>query len=344
MSAIAAANRRRSIMWIAGAAGVAALLGVLSFLPPARPPVRAEVGEKVLPDFATNADKIQLIMVTTSEEAYHLVRNGEAAKPEWVLAEKGSYPVDPERVAELARGLSAIAYARPMTRDERKFDRIGLGDPAAGGTGALLEAGDGSGTSFAKMLVGYRDGRSYVRMADDLQAWSVDGAVLPPLQRGARWLDLDVVDVEPNEIADVLVRPAQGPSYRLIATDPAGQQFALAPPYSSRRPVTDLAFAMAGQSLARFAPVDVARADTVATGAPLAEHVTRTRSGVAVILHAWRANDRFWVTVGAAADERASPEAVAEVQAINQRAAGWAFALAELDWKPFSLPLSELVE
>jgi hypothetical protein len=344
MSAILAASRRRSIMWVAGAAGAAALLGVLSFLPPARPPVRAEVGEKVLPDFAANADKVQLVMVTTSEEVYHLVRNGDAANPEWVLAEKGSYPVDPERIAELNRALSTITYARPMTRDERKFDRIGLGDPATGGTGALLEVGDGSGTSFAKLLAGYRDGRSYVRLTDDLQAWAVEGAVLPPLQRGARWLDLDVIDVEPGEIADVLVRPSQGPSYRLVAAETTGQQYTLAPPFAMRRPVTNLAFAMAGQSLARFAPVDVARADTVATGRPLAEHVTRLRSGVAVILHSWRANDRFWVTVGAAADERASPEAVAEAQAINQRAAGWAFALTELDWKPFSLPLSELVE
>ena len=201
-----------------------------------------------------------------------------------------------------------------------------------------------SGTSFAKLLVGYRDGRSYVRMPDDLQAWAVDGAVLPPLQRGARWLDLDVVAIAPQQIADVLVRPAQGPAYRLIASEGTGQQFALAPPYASRRPVTDLALAMAGQALARFSPVDVARADTVATGAPLAEHVTRTRSGVAVVLRCWRANDRFWVTLGAAAGERASGEAVAEAQAINERAAGWAFALTELDWKQFSLPLSELVE
>jgi hypothetical protein len=261
-----------------------------------------------------------------------------------VLAEKGSYPVDPERIAELTRALSVITYARPMTRDERKFDRIGLGDPADGGTGALLEVGDGSGTSFAKLLAGYRDGRSYVRMPDDLQAWAVDGAVLPPLQRGARWLDLDVVTLAPNQIAEVLVRPAQGPSYRLVASDAGGQQFSLAPPHASRRPVANLAFARAGQALARFSPIDVARADTVATGAPLAEHVTRTRSGVAVILHSWRAGDRFWVTVGAAAGERAPPDAVAEAQAINSRAAGWAFARTELDWKQFSLPLSELVE
>ncbi|HEX5006758.1 MAG TPA: DUF4340 domain-containing protein [Hyphomonadaceae bacterium] len=340
MSAILATRRRRSILWVAGVAAFAALLGGLTFLPPARPPVRVEVGEKVLPDFAANADKVQLVMVTTADEVYHLVHNDDG----WVLAEKGSYPVEPERIAELIRGLSAITYARPMTRDERKFDRIGLGDPAIGGTGALLEAGDGSGANFARLLVGYRDGRSYVRMTDDLQAWAVDGAVLPPLQRGARWLDLDVVDVEPDDIAEVLVRPAQGPAYRLLAADETGRQFMLAPPYASRQPVTNLAFAMAGQSLARLAPVDVARADAVAIGAPLAEHVTRLRSGVAVILHSWRADGRYWVTVGAAADERASPEAIAAANAINQRAAGWAFALTELDWKPFSLPLSELVE
>lgn len=340
MSGVAARQRRRTVLWLAGAAGVATLLGAASFLPPPRPATRVEVGEKVLPGFAGNADKVGLVMVTTSDEAYHLVRNDDG----WVLAEKGSYPVEAERIAELTRALAAIAYARPMTRDERKFDRIGLGDPAAGGTGALLEAGDGAGTSFAKLIVGYRDGRSYVRMPDDLQAWAVEGATLPPLQRGARWLDLDVVDVAPEEIADVRVRPAQGPSYRLVASDDTGQQFTLAPPHASRQPVAPLAPALAAQALSRFAPVDVARADTVATGAPLAEYVVRTRSGIAVIVHSWRANDGFWVTIGAAAGEEASPDSVAEAEAINNRAAGWAFGLTELDWKPYSLPLGELVE
>lgn len=344
MSSIAAMNRRRSVLWLAGAAGVATLLAAASFLPPPRPATRAEVGEKVLPGFADSADEVALIMVTTSREAYHLVRNGDAAGAEWVLAEKGSYPVEAGRIAELTRALAAISYARPMTRDERKFDRIGLGDPVAGGTGALLEVGDGSGTSFARLIVGFRDGRSYVRMPDDLQAWAVDGATLPPLQRGARWLDLDVVDLAPEDIANVLVRPAQGPSYRLVASDDAGQHFTLAPPHASREPIAPMAPALAAQALSRFAPVDVARADAVASGAPLAEYVVSTRSGIAIVVHSWRSEAGAWVTIGAAAGEDASPEALAEAQAINQRAAGWAFGLTELDWKPYSLPLRELVE
>ena len=107
MSTIAAANRRRTIRWLAVAAGLAALLGALSFLPPARPPVRAEIGAKVLPDFAADADKVQLVMVTTSEEAYHLVRNDDG----WVLAEKGS-------TEERVTGMYLGAFGRPPSAEE----------------------------------------------------------------------------------------------------------------------------------------------------------------------------------------------------------------------------------
>ncbi len=338
MSGVAAAQRRRNLIILAGVAAASALLGGASFLPPAEDRPRAEVGQKVLPDFADHADKVSLVMVTTSEEAYHLVRNADG----WVLAEKGSYPVAAPRVAELVRTLGEITYAQAMTRDEKKFDRIGLGDPATGGTGALLEVGDGSGTSFAKVLVGYRDGRSYVRMPDDLQAWAVKDSVMPPLQRGARWLDMDVAPMTSEEIAGVDVRPSLGPAYRLVPDGKGG--FALAPPYSNRRVVAALAPTMAAESLTRFSAVDVAPALDISIGAPLGEHITRTRDGIAIVVRCWKARGRFWVTIGAATSEAASAEASARATAINTRAAGWAFALTELDWNGFATPLAALIE
>jgi hypothetical protein len=338
MSGVAAAQRRRNLIILAGLAAVSALLGAASFLPPAEERPRAEVGHKVLPDFVAHADKMSLVMVTTSEEAYHLVRNADG----WVLAEKGSYPVAPARMAELARTLGEITYAQAMTRDEKKFDRIGLGDPATGGTGALLEVGDGGGTSFAKVMVGYRDGRSYVRMPDDLQAWAVKDGVMPPLQRGARWLDMDVAPVASEEIASVDVRPLSGPAYRLAPDGNGG--FALAPPYGKRRVIAALAPTMAAEALTRLSAADVAPALDISIGAPLAEHVTWTKDGIAVVVRCWKAKDRFWVTIGAATSEAASAEALARAMAINTRAAGWAFALTELDWNGFATPLAALVE
>jgi hypothetical protein len=282
--------------------------------------------------------------VTTKEEAYHIVRNGDAATGQWVLAEKGSYPVAPERVAQLTRALSAIEYARPMTRDEKKFNRIGLGSPADDGTGALLEVGDGSGTSFAKLIVGFKDGRSYVREPDDLQGWAVDEAVIPPLQRGAYWLDLEVVQLSADQILEVNVRPREGSWYTLLAGDDAGQSFRLAQPHARRQLITAFGPALTAQALTRFAPVDVAPAAGVATGAPWSQYVALTRSGVSISVQCWRKGDTGWVTLGAAVGERASPEAIVQAQGINARAAGWAFALTEMDWGMFAAPLDALAE
>jgi len=338
MSEVGSRQRLRTLMILGGVAGVCALLGALSLLPPQQDLARSEVGQRVLPAFDTKTGLIQLIMVSTEEESYHIVRNGD----QWVLAEKGSYPVSPARIQDLTQALSAMAYGQAMTRDDRKFDRIGLGDPGSGGTGALLEVGDGNGNSFAKLIVGFRDGRSYVRKPEDLQAWAVEGAVIPPLQRAARWLDLNVVKVAAADITEVDIRPAEGPAYSLVRMPDGG--FGLGPPHQQRLILAALGPAMVAEGLSRLAPVDVAPAGEIGVGAPLAEHITRTRNGVAIVVRSWRARARGWVTVSAATVEGAGPEAQQLAADINARAAPWAFGLNELDWGTFSTPLTAIAE
>lgn len=338
MSTVAGAMRRRTLIILGIAAGASALLGAASFIPPGEDLPRSEVGQRVLPAFESKAGLVSLVMVTTGEESYHLVKNDDG----WVMPEKGNYPVSPARIRELTDALSSMTYARPMTHDEKKFDRIGLGDPTTGGTGALLEIGDGSGTNFARLLAGYRDGRSYIRRPDETQAWVVGSGVLPPLQRAVRWLDLNVAPLKAEDIAGVDVRPAQGPAYSLTANDGGG--FSLAPPYNTRPLVAALAPSVAAEALARFAPADVARAMDIAIGAPVAEHITRTKSGVFVVTRSWRKDARGWVTISAATTDGATPEAVEQANAINTRAAPWAFGLTELDWGTFSLPLAEIAD
>jgi len=338
MSATRATTRRRTLL-VAGAAAVASIaFGALAWMPAASDLQRSEIGRLILPGFADKQSLIQLIMVTTQEESYHLVRNDDG----WVLSEKGSYPVTDAKIQDLTEALANMVHAEAMTRDERKFDRIGLGDPTAGGTGALLEVGDGRGNSFAKLLVGHRDGRSYVRRPDDLPAWAVAGAVLPPLQRGAAWLDLSVITVAAKEIAGVEVRSGQGRGYRLVRK--ADGDFALAPPHDRLQTVTPLAPRLTAEAVTRFAPTDVAPAGDVAVGTPLAEHVTRLASGVVIVTRAWRAGERGWVTVSAAVAEGAGAEAAARAGEINLRAAPWAFALTELDWGAFAAPLGAVAQ
>ncbi len=338
MSEVGSRRRRKTLIVLGGIAGACVLLGAATFIPAQDELPRSEVGQRVLPAYESKTSLVSLIMVSTQEESYHLVRNGE----QWVLAEKGSYPVSPARIQDLNLALASITYGRAMTRDDRKFDRIGLGDPGAGGTGALLEAGDGQGNSFAKLIAGFRDGRSYVRKPDDLQAWAVEGAVLPPLQRAAYWLDLDVVKVAAADIVEADVRPAEGPAYRVVRRADGG--FGLAPPHNQRLVLAALGPQMVAEALSRLAPVDVALASEIGVGRPLAEHITRTSNGVAIVVRSWRANDRGWVTVSAATAEGATPEAQAMAADINARAAAWAFGLNELDWGAYSTPLGAITE
>jgi Domain of unknown function (DUF4340) len=352
MSGAAAVQRRKIVMWMGGIAAAAILVGGLTFVPPSEEQKRAEVGRLVLPEFAANAEKVALVMVTTKDEAYHIVRNGSGPTTQWVLAEKGSYPVEPERVAKLLRAVAAIKFEQPKTRDDKKFDRIGLGDPAEGGTGAVLEVSDGQGNNFAKLLVGYREGRSYIREIGDLQAWAVDGGEMPPLQRAARWLDLDVATIAPADIQEVTVRAHDGPWYTLLAADAAGQQFKLAQPHSSKRLITTFGPTLTAQALSRFSPIDVQPAAKVARGAPWSQYIVQSRSGASIVVQTWKpgggkqgeAKGGLWVTISAAIGEKATAEAAVAASRINARAGGWAFGLTELDWNTFSTPLAALVE
>ncbi len=101
---------------------------------------------------------------------------------------------------------------------------------------------------------------------------------------------------------------------------------------------------MVAEALARFAPVDVAPAGEVAVGSPIAEHITRTREGVAIVVRSWRANDASWVTVSAATMEGAGEAALMLAADINARAAPWAFGLNELDWGAYSTPLNAITQ
>lgn len=329
---------RRTLIVLGGVAAVSLVLGVVAWMPPADELVRSEVGRQVLPAFESKAARVAMVTVTTAEETYHIVRGPKG----WVVAEKGGYPVTDAKIQELTEALAHITYAKAMTRDDRKFDRIGLGDPAQHGTGALIEVGDGGGNDFAKLLVGYRDGQSYVRKPDDLQAWAVGNGVLPPLQRASAWLDLDVVRIAAGDITGADVRPSEGPPYRLQSTGTG--VFALAPPHERRMLFAALGPKMVAEALTRLAPTDVVSAARVAVGAPVAEHVTRLASGVAIVVRCWRIKDHGWVTVSAATAEGASPEAVGLAQAINAKTTPWAFALTELDWGAFATPLKVLAE
>lgn len=334
--------RRRIVLWLGGAAAISAVLGAASFARNGPAPRAAEAGALVTPGFKDRAKDVALLMVTTSEESYHIARDNNV----WVMPEKGRYPVRPELIDRLTRALGAMRLDAAMTKDARKLDRIGLGDPAAGGTGALVEAGDGRGETFAKLIVGRRDGKSYVRRPNEPQGWSIADADPPPLHRAARWLDLDIVHVAPGDIAEVEVRPAAGPAYRLRPADETGARFALAAPFDGLKLAASFAPTPPALALARWSASDVAPAAALAalSPQPLGEHATLLKSGLAIRARLWRTRLGDWLTLEAKTPPGSPSGAAAEAQRINARAAPWAFGVSAADISTLTTPLSAIAD
>lgn len=330
-------QRRKLLLMMAGGAAVAVAAGAVASLPRLPPPARRETGQAILPGIRDRLAAAGLIMVTTQDESYHIVRDPEG----WVIPEKGRYPVREERILALGQALASMAYDRAMTRDPRKFDRLGLGDPGEGGTGALLEAGDGRGDTFAKLIVGRRDGRTYIREPDDLQAWSVTGEDMPPLQRAARWLDLDVVDAAPADILEVRIQPASGRAYRLVASGDGG--YALSPAVLGRAPAAAFMLKLTAEPMTRFAPDDVAPLSDLAGAETAGMHTTVLASGLELRTTALRWRGRGWVIIEPAAPEGSAAAVQAAVAAMAARTGGWAFGLTESDWGAFATPLDALM-
>jgi hypothetical protein len=330
---VAVDRRRRHVLYgLSAAAGVSLLAGLASRLPPARPARRVEQGELVFPQFAANSEAFSLAMVTTTEEAYHLTRDPGG----WVMPEKDLHPVRPERIRALAQALASLRFERPMTRDERKFDRLGLGDPATGGAGALIEAGDGSGGVFAKALLGHRDGRSYVRFVDDLQAWAVTGEPMPPLHRAILWLETSLVDLDADPVLRVEVLAGSAASYRLVVEEGATRFEEGRAPVS---PLAQLALSETALALGRWAPVDVARRSPDSSAVLVGRHRAVLASGLGVELAIWREGTAHWAQVAATAD---APGSRPQAEALNARMRGWIYRLRDIDATALLPPRSRL--
>jgi hypothetical protein len=327
--------RRQVATWLGAAAALAVVVGALS-LAPAMQAGSVASGALAAPVLADRRNDVALVMVTTSQETYHLSRENGV----WVMPEKGRYKVRPEWVVQLNDAVAAMRLGAAKTRDRRKLDRIGLGDPAGGGAGALVEIGDGRGEVFARLIVGRRDGRTYVRRPGEDQAWATMDADPPPLHRAARWLDLDLVKVSPADIAEVEVRPAGGQSYRLRPVDAAATRFALAPPQDRLKLVAGLAPNLPGLALARLSPVDVGQLSLLLGGQPVGQHITQLKSGLAIRVMVLRTAKGMWGRIEAGVAPGASSGATAQAAIINARAAPWAFGLSEADASSLTTPLS----
>ena len=330
-------TRVRALLYLAVGALIALIAAMLSSLEPSKPKAAERVGKVVLAKFESDVTAAEEIKVTTSAGAYSLKREAEG----WVLSERGRYPVRLDALADLSEALSSMIYTREMTRDPKKFDRLGLGDPRDDGRGALMEVFNADGEELAHLIVGFKNGAPYIRKPSEELTWAVSASAFPPLQNPARWLDLDVISLSTDDISRVEIEPVQGDRYALEVRRNYPGRFRLAPPYDKAILLADYAPNPPALAMSKFSPLDV-KPRSELSGAFAGNHRTITHEGLVVDIELTREDDgSFWATLSLAS-ETDSEEVLAQLEDIETHVAGWAFRLSRLDFNVMTTSLEDI--
>lgn len=290
----------------------------------------------VAPGLEARIADAQRIHVISSEASYQIERTQRG----WAMRDRGDYPVLATRLAQLTEGLEGLTYVRRMTSDPAKHARLGVGDPRQGGRGVLVQVEDGQGAFLVNVILGIEPGGLYARTPDQDQAWAIRGE-LPPLRDIAAWLDLAPLVIEPTSLARVEVVPTEGRPY-VLERGRAEDQFAIVAP-ARLEPMTAAMVTAAAEQITRLSPVDVQPAPAI-QGPPRARVRAITFSGVVLDAEVIDRDGKSWVKIVARAPETdPTPEQTAAALEINNRSAGWAYGLSQVEADALVPPLAALL-
>ena len=329
---LATRRRSRALTLSLIAAGLAALAAVVLGIQARSSRPDLAVGP-VVPGLAQNIANAQRITVTSASASYRIERTQRG----WAMRDRGNYPVERAPLERLTRGLEQLQHVRRMTSDPSKHDRLGVGDPRQGGRGILVQIERADGAFLVNLILGVETNGLYARKPNENQAWAVRGE-LPPLRDVATWLDLSPLQLEASTLARVEVMPPTGPSYILARENADAPNFDIISP-ARLAPLAPTTVTSAAEHITQLSPIDVQTAPEI-QGTPSARVRATTFDGVSIDGELIQSDNRTWIKLVA---RSANPSQAAAVQAINDRASGWAYALSPEDVRALVPALSDLV-
>jgi hypothetical protein len=358
----------------AGAALVTALAQ------PGAAPVRY-VDEPAFPALRVNPDAVAKIALTTPEGSFTLVRE---TGDRWSALERYGYAVDQDQVRALVVALADMRLIEAKTRLPERYGRLEVEDvDAADAKSRLLRLESADGEVLAEAIVGKQQHRltghqpagTYLRRPDEAQSWLGSGAVaIDPTV--VDWLDAEIVDFEPAQIARIEIRPDSGAGYvarREAADEPL--QLADLAEGEALKPDADLDRLAAAFADLRFE--DVKPRSELAWPEADQSATAVTFDGVELTVRLARIDDEPWAILdarqlaaarpapsaaaaeapasegdaeaveiddAAAADEGAAEPLPLTAGEINERVQSWAYKVPALVFDRLTQPRSEWLE
>ncbi len=278
---------------------------------------------------------------------------------QWVLPEKGGYPVRVDRLRQLFQGLRSLEKVARKTANPAWHETLDLVSPDAGGAAMALSVSDDQERVLAAILLGKADdstqasgrGLFHARRPDQEQTWLVNGRLR--LETNASdWISTDAVALARDVVREVAVTPADGPAYVLSRDTAETEEFTLAPipqghAAASGYLLDSVAQALANPGISDVRPLSAFEAEAFATPAVL----FRTFDGLTLSVALARDEEGAWMrletsVLGAAAADPARLEAEREARqkarTLNEVADRFAFRIAAAKADQLVRPLSDL--
>jgi len=206
-------NRNRFLMLVAVTLVAAVLVAVLG-----GPRESGEsTPEKLLPGLAAVVNELAAVDIVAPGGAVAVSLRRDDQR--WRVSQRDGYEADFAQVLELLRTLAGAGIAESRTARPAWYGELGVQDltePDA--TGRRI---DFPGREIPSVIIGQGDPSgegSYARVAGEAQSWLLDAVVEVPVDPVA-WLEPSIMDIPSSEIAEVIVRHADGETVRLQTTD-----------------------------------------------------------------------------------------------------------------------------
>jgi len=283
------------------------------------------------PGLPARVDDISAITISRGGTSARLVRTGPA---DWVLPDKGNFPVEKEKPRALLRALAQATILELKTAEPSLYERLGVADPSPTSTSMLVRIDDKDNVPIFAVIVGsakpdaaYEAGQPragrYVRLASQSQSMlallSIEAEADP-----IAWVNRTVADLPAENMRSLEVtQPASagGGKIRIWREHPEDQAY-LAAPIPEGRQLKDEGLprrCAASLSFAAMEDVQPASAIEGAMGEAV-ESEFRRFDGVVVRVRTVAADGKRWSTFAASyePEQTAEPETPLEAGAVAE--------------------------
>lgn len=293
--------------------------------------VAARGGDLMFPELAERQSEVSQVTIDALRYDITVEKQGDR----WVAIDRGGYPVRSEPVEQLITAMSQVTEFEPRTEREERYAEIDVAGPGEGNTGEDMRfvAQTADGTVVADAIVGApsrsignRAG-TFIRRADEEQAWLAAGAVFFP-NFMAEWFD-PLFSVPGPEVGRVTIWRGQEMVFDAakisFETGDYELQFLAEEFQAPRIEAEDNAIRNLAQAIVSTTFEDAVPRDTVTVPADARTIQFQTRGGLILAITLVPDGGRTLVLYDVSAVQGSPAEA--EAASIRARTFDWAFQL-----------------